>query len=396
MQEINNLNIKLMMKKLIKSILFTTFFIAISSCTGKNHYADDIIHLDVSKAYPVKIISLEDVADIKYVQMEVHDDYLFMPSTIKMMHVSSSTIMIHDYYSTHDFLFFTGDGKPKSKFNHFGLGPEEYSYVTSSIYDVDKDELFVLSDNKMSVYSSTGKHYYSIDLPAENSFVLRKSSIALYDKESLLIYYENNAYNKNFVRISRKDASVIEEIDVPNHKDIMLYARSQSGMRVNVRGAPTHNIVKYKDGFLLTDHSLDTVFFYGRNNELSPVLVRTPSIFDMDPYVFINSFVEAGNYLFLNRVTVNIDMPTDYLIINKKDHSVYMPKILMKDYKGKEINLSPENINSTAHSGTGFIELSIEELKEAYEDNKLSGKLKEMVKSSDDESNNIYMILKFK
>ena len=68
----------------------------------------------------------------------------------------------------------------------------------------------------------------------------------------------------------------------------------------------------------------------------------------------------------------------------------------MKDYKGKEINLSPENIYFTANSGTGFIELNIEELKEALEDNKLSGKLKEMVKSSDEESNNIYMILKFK
>ena len=276
------------------------------------------------------------------------------------------------------------------------MGPGEYSYVSSSIYDEDKDELFVLFDNKISVYSSTGKHYYSIDLPTESSFVLRKSSIAFYDKESLLIYYENNAYNKNFVRISRKDASIIEEIDIPNHKDIMLYAKVQSGLRVSVRAAPAYNIVKYKDGFLLTDHSLDTVFFYGRNNELSPVLVRTPSIFDMDPYVFINSFVDAGDYLFLDRVTVNIDMPTDYLMINKKDHSVYMPKILMKDYKGKEINLSPENISSTAHSGTGIIELNIEELKEANEDYKLSGKLKNMVEASDDESNNIYMILKFK
>ena len=100
------------MKKLIKSVIFITFLIAIGSCTDKNHYVDDIILLDVSKSYPEKIISLEDIADIKYVQMEVHDDYLFSPSPINMMHVSSSTIMIHDYYSTHDFLFFTGDGNP--------------------------------------------------------------------------------------------------------------------------------------------------------------------------------------------------------------------------------------------------------------------------------------------
>ena len=385
------------MKKIIKLMIFVTFYIVIISCVDKKISPERIIHLDVSKAYPEKSITLEDVAEVKYVQLEVDEDYIFSPSPINKLYVSQSKIMIHDYYASHDFLFFTGDGKPKSKFNHFGMGPEEYSYVSAISYDEDEDELFVLFENKLLVYSSEGKYYNTIDLPKENATTNRKSSIAIYDKSSLLIYYEKNVYNKNFVRISRKDASVIEEIDVPNHKEIMLNRRTQlDSRRVNVRIAPTYNIVRYKDGFLLTDHSLDTVFFYGRNKELSPVLVRTPSIFDMDPYVFINSFVEAGDYLFLNRVTVNSDMPTDYLMINKNDHSVYKQKISMKDYKGKEINLSPENIYCTANSGTGFIELNIEELKEAYEDNKLSGKLKEMVKSSDDESNNIFMILFFK
>ena len=305
--------------------------------------------------------------------------------------------MIHEYYPSHDFLFFTGEGKPISKFNHFGMGPEEYSYVSAICYDEETDELFVLFENKLLVYSSEGKYYYSIDLPKENATTNRKSTIAIYDKSSLLIYYKKNAYNKNFVRISRKDASVIEEIDVPNHKEIMLNHRTQlNSRRVNVRIAPTYNIVRYKDGFLLNDHSLDTVYFFGRNNESRPVLVRTPSIFDMEPYVFINSFVEAGDYLFLNRVTVNSDMTTDNLMINKNDNSVYKQKISMKDYKGKEINLSPENIHNTASSEIGFVELSLYELKEAYEDNKLSGRLKEIVEASDDESNDIYMILKFK
>ena len=387
------------MKRLSKSMIYTAFIIATISCADKKHAIEGIIHLDVSKTYPEKKISLEDIADIKYVQPEVHDDYLFKPSPINKMHISPSAIVICDYYPPSNFFFFTGEGKPKSRFNRFGEGPGEYQIVHSILYDEKEDKLFVLSDDKILVYSSDGNHQYSIDIPKESAHI--KRTIAFFDKESLLTYYESNVYNKNFVRISKKDASLIEEIDIPNHKEIMLNHReiiSNDGnsMRVNVRGAPTYNIVKHKNGFILSDHSLDTVFFYGRNNELSPILVRTPSIFDMDPYVFINSFIEAGDYLFLNRVTVNIDMLSDYLMINKTDYSVHKPKIFFSDYKGKEISLSPENIQYTVNSGTGFIELSIEELKDAYEDNKLSGKLKEMVKSSEDDSNNIYMILTFK
>ena len=384
------------MKKLIKSMIFIVFTIMVISCWDKKKPTDGIIHLDVSKSYPEKIITLEDIADVKYVQLEVHDNYLFKPSPLNMMYISSSVIMIYDYHPTHDFLFFTGEGKPKSKFNHFGMGPGEYQIVNSIIFDEGEDELFILSDNEILVYSSDGSHRYSINIPKENSHINRRSSIAFYDKKSLLIYYESMAYNKNFVRISRKDASVIEEIDIPDHKDIMLNPRIQSGMRVSIRTAPTHNIVKNKDGLLLTDHSLDTVFLYGKNNELNPVLVRTPSIFEMDPYVFINSFVEAGDYIFLNRVTVNFDMPSDYLMINKNDHSAYTPKIFINDYKGKEVRLSPDNISSTADYGTGIIELNIDELKEAYDENKLSGRLKKMVETSGDDSNDIYMILKFK
>ena len=61
-----------------KFTLLFTFFIALFSCTGNKNLLDSIIYLDVSKSYPEKIITLEDIADIKYVQMEVHDDYLFI------------------------------------------------------------------------------------------------------------------------------------------------------------------------------------------------------------------------------------------------------------------------------------------------------------------------------
>ena len=373
-------------------LIFFMFFASITSCTDKKQSTGEIIHIDVSKNYPEKVITLEDIADVEYVQMEVHDDYLFKASP---QYISSSTIMINDY-TTNDFLFFTSDGKPKSKFNHYGEGPGDYSFVFLIAYDEKEDKVFVLSNNKILVYSSDGTFNYSIALH-EGAKI---KSITVYDEESLLIYNDSDVYdNNNFVRISKKDGSVIDRINNTGHKDISLYARSESEDAGFVIIATTYPVLRYKDGFLLTDYSKDTVFFYSRNNELSPVLVRTPTIFEMNPYTIINSFVEAGDYLFFRSLSLKIEnnnLPTTFLMINKNDHSVYRQKILLKDYKGKEVSLCPFNISISANPEVGLMQLNLSELQDAYNENKLSGKLKEMVEASDDDSNNIYMILKFK
>ena len=375
-----------------KFTLLFMFFIALFSCTGNKNLSDSIIRLDVSKSYPEKIVTLEDIADVKYVQMEFQEDYLFRGNP---SYISSSTIIIKGGANSNDFLFFTSEGKPKSKFNHHGQGPGEYLYTSSIVYDETEEKLFILSNNKILVYSSDGEYNYSLPLP-ENT---RISHMVDYDKESLLIYHESNSYSKSFVRISKKDASVIEEIDIPDRKEISLRVTIRSGEMVSIYIAPLSNIVKYNDGFLLTDHSSDTVIFYGRNNELNPVLVRTPPIFEMDPYVYINSYVEAGDYLFLQKVTVKLEnerVKSDFLMINKYDQSVYKQKIFLKEFKDKEVNLSPEVIRTVDNSGIGFIRLSLDELRVAYDENKLSGKLKELVEASDEDSNDIFMILNFK
>lgn len=46
-----------------------------------------------------------------------------------------------------------------------------------------------------------------------------------------------------------------------------------------------------------------------------------------------------------------------------------------------------------AFSKLAFFELDLETLRTALEDNKLSGKLKEMVRQSEDDDNNIFMLV---
>ena len=81
---------------------------------------------------------------------------------------------------------------------------------------------------------------------------------------------------------------------------------------------------------------------------------------------------------------------------DQKTGSVYRQKITFNDYKGKEVTLSPEIIINTQDSKLGLIVLSLVELQEANRENKLSGRLKELLENSDEDGNDIYMILHLK
>jgi hypothetical protein len=81
---------------------------------------------------------------------------------------------------------------------------------------------------------------------------------------------------------------------------------------------------------------------------------------------------------------------------DRQTGSVYRQKIVFNDYKGKEVYLSPETIANTQDSRLGLIVLGLDELKNAGNENKLGGKLKELAEHSDEDGNDIYMLLHFK
>ncbi|MDR1645237.1 MAG: 6-bladed beta-propeller, partial [Tannerellaceae bacterium] len=65
------------------------------------------------------------------------------------------------------------------------------------------------------------------------------------------------------------------------------------------------------------------------------------------------------------------------------------------DYKDKTVFISPRQTGRDYENGAAF-ELDIIELKQAYAENKLSGRLKEIVASSDEEeANNVFVLFQF-
>jgi len=380
----------------IKTTLYificTTLCFLFSGCTSEQKNESDLIHINVSTSYPEKEIKLEDVADIEYLQLEVNEDFLFReaPGII-----TEDKIIIGQRYNG-DILVFSRDGKPLSKFNRKGGGPGDYPSIYGRIlYDETSDEIFVRSPNKIMAYSSSGEFRRMIPL-LEGSLV---DCLVNYDSGLILLYDENDIYPAPFSFVSKEDGSVVESIDIPSGKKVLLRVMHREGEFVSHYFVPGRYILWYNDGYLLTNYSTDTVYFFSHEKELSPIFVRMPTVHSMDPMVTLHGLVEAGNYEFLMTSKFQVEngnIPITHLMRDKKTGSVYRQKITFNDYRGKQIYLSPEIIVNTQDSRLGLIVLSLVELQEANNENKLSGKLKQIVENSDEDGNDIYMLLHFR
>ena len=355
-----------------------------TSCTSNN--SREYVSIDVDGVYREKELNLKNIAKIEYIQLETDESFLFTrhPSVI-----SANNFVCMNRYNG-DILFFSKDGKPLYKFNHKGEGVEEYSFIFQMLYDEHLDELFVRTGGKILIYSSKGVFKRSISLP-----VGAQIKDMSFGDDSSLIIYDSNAISP-FSYISKTNGEIIYEVRFPAGNRVNLNIMNIDQMNVFVISSYVFYITRYKMGFLLTDHSNDTVYFCSKDKVLSPFLRKTPSVINMDPVIYMNSLIEAGDYQFFTVTTVkNIEnrLPISYLMRDTRSGRIYQQKIRVDDYIDKEIFLSPSSIDITDDDRLAFVEFDLEELKMANHENKLRGKLKEIVNSSIEDGNNIYMLL---
>lgn len=375
----------------IVDIVYFMFVLFLTGCTFSEETDDGLIQIDVNQVYQEKELNLKNIADVEYVYLESNDDYIFQGG---LKYITKTTIAVYDQ-ATGSFLFFSKNGQPISKFNCKGDGPKEYVSMREFIYDEKAKELFVLTEGKIIVYSSLGVYQRSIVIPKDAKI----SEVVNCDDASLLLRDENTKSLFPFLCISKIDGSVLDGIELPQRKDIILAVVKQNEESISIIAASRNKIVKYDEGFLLTDHSIDTVFYYKKDKGKTPILVRTPSIQSMSPYVYLNSFIETGDYQFFQKITVQEEenyLPKTYLMRDKKTGEIYKQKIIFDAFRGKQIDLCPQIIVQTDDEKVGYIDLDIEELTNAYKNGYLSGELEEITKNAGEEGNNICMLIHFK
>jgi len=393
-------------------VLFLLLTIALlTSCLHHHLSIDGLPVIDVSRKYAEKEIILSNIAEITYVCLDSKRNDFLYKGTIQ--YITKNTIVVKCAV-THSILFFSKDGAPKSRFNRYGNGPEEYwGTVNQIVYDEAADDVFISIPfiNYIQVYSSKGE--YKRKLPLPHGVAL--SQMGSFDHQSLIIYddsrrlykaqpktskdnmnYLKQKMDSSFFLVSKADGQVLDYIPMNiSQKDLSF--KTPDGMPALL---PLMNMVKHTEGFLLCNPETDTVFLYNKNKEFIPIICKIPLIDKSEPKIIINNCMDIDQYQFIEVQIVGWEYGNrkgnKHYIRDKKTGEVFQQKIVLPEYKGKTITISPDYSNFFYENGTIF-SLDLYDLKQAYKDNRLRGKLKELVATlNENRDNDVFMLVDFK
>jgi len=336
----------------------------------------EVPFIDVRKTYPEKEIIITDFADVTYIHLSTAlDDYYYRG---RIINVTNNTIVVYDE-SSFSILFFTKDGNPKSRFNRYGQGTEEYFNVSRILYDEEPDEVFVGNDqvNYIQVYSSTGEYKRKISLPEYTNV----SSLVSFDNQSFIVFSENfhlpdrRKYNHSpyttYYCISKINGAIIDSLKLASN-EVRLDIESK-----DKRGWWTiwyDRLVKGTDGFFLCNPETDTIFLYSKDKSLTPVFCKIPSVRNQDPKVIIPNIVDASRYQFFEVQTLIMQEQNTngFHFRDKETGEIFRQIIISPDYKGKEFFICASSLRWDYGDENGYIfELDLLELKRAYEENRL-------------------------
>ena len=372
-------------------LIVCSLFMFILSCNSVNTN-NTIITVDVSRNYPVKTLSLESFSDIEYVILADSNDFLFKgyPQSI-----TDNTIVTYDMVSG-DILFFNRQGRPISKVSAKGNGPNQFTSFSTILYDEHNSELFIFAGNKVLVYSLDGIFIRSFQFP-EGTWIV---DVQQFDENTLIVFDESESFESSFLLVSKENGEILEFIPLRRKEKPQLYIMETIENSMYFVMGKMFNIVHHRDGFLLTDYSLDTVYLYDRNRNITPFLIRSPQIQEMQPVVYLNSLVESAQYQFLQTVQVekkNNQLPTKSILWERRSNKIFTQKIVLDEFRGKHFEITPDCISKTRDYKTALFELDLDELQSANSDGKLSGRLKDITNRSIDNNNenNIYMFVYF-
>jgi hypothetical protein len=376
------------------------------SCSSNKQSHGELPYIDAQKDYPEKEINLTGIADISYVRLNTDSADFIYKGTIN--YVTQNTIVVADR-SSNSVLLFAKDGSPKSRFNRRGQGPEEYTDAAFVMYDETADEVYVSPDfsDYINVYSASGQYKRKLTLPQRNI----NGQMAFFDDQSILVYDNTNLWqsivngysnekmtfteqsaDSSFYLISCADGTVLEYVDLPRN-NIDLSYRDHTGFGqigyARVRKSP--------DGLFLYNPENDTVFLYTKDKSLIPFMHKKPLLSDSNPLAVMDICMAAGGFQFisLSFYRENESPSEKYYMRDKETGEIFRQKFILPDYKEKVFYFNPR-LSNYYENGYHF-ELDIFELKEAYRENGLSGKLKELASTlNEEEDSNVFMFVDFR
>ncbi|MDR1356794.1 MAG: 6-bladed beta-propeller [Tannerellaceae bacterium] len=393
------------MKKLIvnaTAIAIATLLVT-AGCTGNKQPSDGLITVDVTASYPEKELILQDFMDVEYVALETTDEFVTQGYPLD---VGKDVIMVKNQVNDGDiFIFDRKTGKGLKKINRKGQGGEEYAYVLRLKLDEDNGEMFVNDHYGMKIV------VYDMDGNFKRSFKHKEGAmynhIYNFDRDNLIChdgFFSNDgeANRQSLMIISKQDGSITREIQIPfkEKKIPVLISKDEANGMVYSAGPGERPIIPYFGDWLIVELSADTVYRYSPDHTMTPLIVRTPSIQNMDPEIFLLPAAVTSRYDFMETVKKEFDFaankgfPETDLVYDKKEKAIYKYVVYNDDYTVKK-TVSPKSFPINAEIAALQI-LQADQLVEAYEKGELKGRLKELAAGLDEESNPVIMLMKHK
>ena len=407
-----------MIKYMKQKLLFFVFSAILFGCySGSKKYSTENLYvIDISKNYPKKEIRLQHIADIEYIPLETTDDAL-IGSSPALSYVSDKYIVIRDVIPPHSIFVFNRNGKIITHINHRGEGDKEYMSNHGVIFDEQKEEIFVREGvtNKILVYSLTGEYKRTLkpsnDLTMGALYNFDDSTMLAYNDYGLEIYYRNDLskeYNERpYMLISKNDGSFVSFIDIrlqeryqniiPEIIDIGGGQKMYTTLEINT---PTNR--RYGRDFVISDISSDTIYRFTQNRNLSPMLVRRPSVHSSEPRQVWTVLLTTDKFIVFQKVTLDFyasqsgkEIPAKTYFLDFETNEIQEVSFIDENYTMRRWN-PPGSFSPEIPKNMDADLLWPPRLQTAYEENQLKGDLAELFTTLDVEDNPIVRIIKFR
>lgn len=390
----------------MKTYFYYIVFCLLVACNGKSNknenVQDGLIVLDWDKDYPLKEISLQEIADVEYIPMETRADVLLDGNSFHLTLMSDSLLVTQN--ESDDIFVFNRRGKNIHVFNRTGRGGEQYTKIAFMAADFTEQEIFITAyprNQTIKVYAFDGTFKRVLKLPQNYEL----SQFFDYDKESLIAIDEYDLRNKKelltnprpYVLISKKDGSVVpvdltfdervsDDLYVPEMKGTLSWSISA--------------LLKNGRECFISDFGSDTIYSL-ENRKLLPVMVKRPSrAWKLNPPKVACVRLKTKRYIFVDffeKKFFQEGVPENYrkLVYDRQTGELFTYRLINRDYHpGKVEKLGQFFCDLPA----GYVreKKAPTQLLQDYEAGRLRGKLKEVASRLDEEDNTVLMLVKFK
>ena len=364
------------------------------SCGGgkgeaqKQKVSDGLWTFDVTKEYPTKEIYIQDIADVDYIPLETNDSILWRGREV--LYLDDDYIVGAN--RNNGVYFHDGKGKALNMFNKMGQGPKEYLDMYKVQYDKKSDEIYINDMFKYYVYDKEGNFKRSFQ-GIEDKLYSRIEQFFILNEDELIHYN----YNNHYTRVSRLTGEHLGDIKLGVADSTTTLSFRKNNMIFNTI---VSHFTKDKEGYIITSFSSDTTYLLTSNLQLKPIGVRIPPVSSQDVPVFLLPVKNTPRYYFMSTIKKEDSFPTKAYMMDKKTNQIYYLKDYFKnkDYIGLKVHLDMfgPSVLANLPNNVCVQSLNITKLCEAYEEGKLSGKLKDIAANLKEDDNPVLMIIKFR